>query len=654
MRRGAFVGSASLALLLSACGTPTVTREGRAVPVEIAIGDDLAAARAALESRRPEDAQRRLERLLEEVPRGPRTDEALVLLGESYWQLGKTEDAIAAYRRASLQRPRGAWAAEADLRLAGIYRATGRPELARQILSSSPVDRAEADLRARIYRELKELARDAGRREEALRWLAHERRDADHEAAAARLDAECDELLSSGALSDVELERAAAQMPSGPIQDVVVLELARRAAEAGDPEAARGWISRLPERLREREEERRASLLELLEQDTVGPGAPIGVALPLSGPYGRYGWSVLHGIVLGLGIYGDDSSRFRVHVRDTAGEPEQAARAVRELRDEGAVVVLGPLRSSTTAAAAESAQSGGIPLLAFAQGEDLPSIGAWVFRLGVTRSDQVRVLVRYAVERRGLRRFAVLYPKDEFGTDYKNLFWEEVEKAGGEIVGVESYEPDAVDVQRSVRKIVGLEYLGERERDLIRERDRLLRKPVENARRLASKELANLPPYVDFDALFVPEVAQRVGLILPQLRFYDIRDVLLLGPSDWNHRALVEIAGQDAEGAVFSDAFFPDSDFPFVREFVSAYYAAYGEQPDALAAQGYDAASMMREVLSGRGSMSRAGARNALLRVQNFPGVSGVTSFDEHGGTRKNLYLLTVRNGEIVQLPEGP
>ena len=51
------------------------------------------------------------------------------------------------------------------------------------------------------------------------------------------------------------------------------------------------------------------------------------------------------------------------------------------------------------------------------------------------------------------------------------------------------------------------------------------------------------------EAYLVADVAERVALILPQLSFYDIQDVILLGPDDWNDPRLVEIAGRDARGA---------------------------------------------------------------------------------------------------------
>jgi ABC-type branched-subunit amino acid transport system substrate-binding protein len=277
-----------------------------------------------------------------------------------------------------------------------------------------------------------------------------------------------------------------------------------------------------------------------------------------------------------------------------------------------------------------------------------------VFRLGLTASDQVRALVDFAVARRGARRFAVLYPRDEYGAQFKNLFWEEVERQGGEIVACEGYTPGAADLQPEIKKLVGLWYLTETERKLLSERDALARRAVENAAKLAAPPYSELPPYVDFDALFVPDAAAQVGLVLPQLRFFEIKEPLLLGTSDWNHVALVERAAREARGAVFADAFFAHSTYPFVQEFVQRYYAAYGAQPDAQAAQGFDAAMMLRAQLDSRGRSSREDVRRALSDVRDFAGVSGLTSLGDGGGTRKALYLLTVRAGAIEELGDAP
>ena len=53
---------------------------------------------------------------------------------------------------------------------------------------------------------------------------------------------------------------------------------------------------------------------------------------------------------------------------------------------------------------------------------------------------QVKTLVSYAVEKLGLNTFAILYPDENYGKTFMNLFWDEVIANGGKVVGVESYD----------------------------------------------------------------------------------------------------------------------------------------------------------------------------------------------------------------------
>jgi ABC-type branched-subunit amino acid transport system substrate-binding protein len=216
---------------------------------------------------------------------------------------------------------------------------------------------------------------------------------------------------------------------------------------------------------------------------------------------------------------------------------------------------------------------------------------------------------------------------------------------------VEGYDPDAVDLQAEIKKLVGLYYLTSREKKLIAERERLNRRQTKNRDRLAQIARMHLPPYVDFDALFIPDVAGKVGLILPQLRLYDIKGVQFMGTSDWNDSKLIEIAGRDASGVVFTDAFHAQSQDPTVSEFVSRFRSSYVREPDFFAAQGYDTASILRTLID-KGPLTRTQLQQDLLRVTDYPGSSGLTSFDDDGDTKRALHLLTVHRGNILDLDE--
>ena len=76
-----------------------------------------------------------------------------------------------------------------------------------------------------------------------------------------------------------------------------------------------------------------------------------------------------------------------------------------------------------------------------------------------------------------------------------------------------------------------------------------------------------LPPFVDFDALFIPDSHENVVLIAPQLAFHEAAGAVLLGANGWHHEDLVRIAGKHVEGAYYTVHFHGESELAPVREF---------------------------------------------------------------------------------------
>ena len=199
----------------------------------------------------------------------------------------------------------------------------------------------------------------------------------------------------------------------------------------------------------------------------------------------------------------------------------------------------------------------------------------------------------------------------------------------------QSYLPEQTDFRRQVRLLQGLDPNAPDEEE--KSEEALPGAPEEEE-----------PP--PFEALFMPDYADRISMIAPQLPFYGLEGVQLLGTNGWNDPALVKTAGKFVEGAVFVDGFFRHSPYPFVQEFVEDYYASHGEEPTILEAQGYDVAGILLTLLDDQRVSSRAAVRWALAQMPIFPGVTGATRFDAQGEAVKTLFLLQVRNNVITQI----
>ena len=370
----------------------------------------------------------------------------------------------------------------------------------------------------------------------------------------------------------------------------------------------------------------------------------IGIELPLSGRYAAFGELVRRGMDLALAVHNDSNPPVRFIYRDIGADPEQAAQAVSTLANEDRVMAIaGPLTGVAAVSAAAQAQQEQVPMLTLSQREGLPETGNYIFRDSLTSRLQAQTLARYAVEQRGITSFAILYPQNRLGDEMARLFTEEVEKLGGKVTEQQSYGDNDTDFRRPIKLLMG-------QNPDLPDSDQT---PATEQEKLEDLFVPDPPP-LDFQALFIPDYADRIGLIAPQLAFYGIENVQLLGINGWDTPKLIDAAGEYVEGAVFVDGFFRRSPYPFVQAFDNLYYDRYKEQPTILGAQGYDVANILLSLLDRPEIKTRAELREALSRVQDFPGVTGATSFNAQGEAEKELFLLRVKNGHIVQIMPQP
>ena len=178
----------------------------------------------------------------------------------------------------------------------------------------------------------------------------------------------------------------------------------------------------------------------------------------MTGTYQTYGERALRGIELALAKHHSQFERpnIRLIVKDTASDSTQAVQALSELYQAQVSAVIGPIVAAR--AAAEAAQEYGLPMIVLSGKEAIADMGDWVFRNFLTPRAQMKTIAQYLCHRLRLGRFAVLYPDEKYGHTFMNLFWDEVMKNNGTVVGCESYPIDVTDFADPIRKLVGLYY----------------------------------------------------------------------------------------------------------------------------------------------------------------------------------------------------
>ena len=402
------------------------------------------------------------------------------------------------------------------------------------------------------------------------------------------------------------------------------------------------------------------SLIEEIKKNAVFNRYTIGCLLPLSGPYEVFGNRALKGIELALAQFSaqSDAPPINIIVKDTGADPDKTMMALQELYHDQVAAILGPIVTSEIAG--REAQQMGTPIITFTQKDNIAEIGDKVFRNFITPNMQVQAIASLTVQSLGLNRFVILYPDETYGLTYMNLFWDKLLELGGTVVGVESYQPKQTDFMDPIKKLVGLYYeipedlKPENDPDIVSQDDKASGQSddqaLENGDEEAQEEEEEPEPIVDFDAVFIPDSPGKVGQIVPQLAYFDIKDVYLLGTNLWHSDSLIKIADQYVQGAVMPDGFFAQSTSPRVQEFVKVFEETYEETPDFVAAVVYDSAMILFNVVSRPHIRYRTEIRDELFNLENFPGVTGITKFDENGDVLKKMHLLRIKGKRFVEL----
>jgi ABC-type branched-subunit amino acid transport system substrate-binding protein len=344
------------------------------------------------------------------------------------------------------------------------------------------------------------------------------------------------------------------------------------------------------------------------EPEVAPTAAPVATKvaclLPLTGPDAAYGKRSLAGLQL---AFADAPEQLIVH--DTNGSPNVATAILRDLKSDPTVVaVIGPLRSSEAEATAPLAEREQVPLLLLSQREGLA--GHFALQIAMTRSQQVRTLVRYAVETLNLRHFGILRPSNAYGSAFAASFKDEVADHGADVVGTQEYEPGTEEFSDVVAVVKSWGDKG-------------------------------------VDGLFIPDAAKTAAPLAAEAR-RALPGVALLGTESWNDPQALASVGSAIDGAVFADAFFADSARPSTRRFVERFQHGAGRLPTGFEAEAFDAGLAVRQALT-------AGATS---RDQMVPQLMSLGSLDGAGelrtsptGFQRAVSILRYRDGTIEEVP---
>ena len=399
-------------------------------------------------------------------------------------------------------------------------------------------------------------------------------------------------------------------------------------------------------------------LLETVKKSLFDPDT-IGCLLPLTGKYTVFGQRALAGIQLAVQELSKKYSReFKVILMDTQADPEMTVQGVKSLQEKNVAGIIGPFLME--AEAGKEAEKFKIPLIAFTQKNDFPLQGDYLFSNFITPEMQVQALGNYIFAVLGIKKAAILYPDEKYGIRYMELFRDMAKEYEIEIAGVESYDGKKTDFTVPIRKITR-EFLSAPEAIQSSPMDSKAVNDAEDGQhsnaeenedetQLPGRKISGGRAEIDFQALFIPDSPSRINLILPQLAFNDAGGMYLIGTNLWHDESLLKAVKGYNKKIIIPDGFLDGSRNPVTEEFTKNFESLFHHKPQFLEAIAYDTASILFMTAMDETVDSRESLKNALKGKRIYDGVTGPTMFDEQGMAHRPLFLMTIKNGEFIEI----
>ncbi len=343
---------------------------------------------------------------------------------------------------------------------------------------------------------------------------------------------------------------------------------------------------------------------------------PIGAVWSLTGAAAVYGPSQKNAAEMAIeeinqsGLLG--GAKLKLITEDDRSTKEGAIAAFEKLLNQDKVVaILGPTLSNSAKAADPMAQDKKVVVLATSNtAAGITEMGDFIFRNSLPESAVIPNTIKVTKDKLGYNKVAVMYGDDDaFTSSGYDVFKAALEANGVEILTTETFKKGDTDYSAQLTKIKSL----------------------------------------NPDAIVVSALAEEAAGIMSQARQLGIPDsVHFIGGNGFNSPKLAELAGAAAEGAISGAAWFVANDSPGNQDFVKAYNAKFGSNPDQFAAQAYAGAYILANAIKNAGAADSQAIRDALAKIKDLPTVLGTFSFDENRNPIHTPVVQIVKDGKFA------
>ena len=337
----------------------------------------------------------------------------------------------------------------------------------------------------------------------------------------------------------------------------------------------------------------------------------VGAYLSLSGADTQFGIDTKEGIELGVeevnkagGVKGKP---IKVMFEDDKSNPQEATNKVLQLIDRDKVVaLLGEVASSRSKAGGIVANKRHIPMISpSSTNPDVTKVGPFVFRVCFTDDAQGKAGARFVAKSLQKKKVAILFASDDlYSSGLATEFREEAKKLGLEIVGEKQFLKTETNFTTYITEL-----------------------------RDAKPEIIYAPVY--YNAM-IP--------IARQAKAAGVKGDMFVGGDGWHSDPLVKDAGEEIDGAYFTNHFAPDVPWESSKAFVKGYVERFKHEPSSLAAQGYDAARLLADAIRRAKTPTPEGIRDAIAGTKGFQGATGSITINAERNADKPIVIVQIKD----------
>jgi len=341
----------------------------------------------------------------------------------------------------------------------------------------------------------------------------------------------------------------------------------------------------------------------------------IGFASPLTGPQAHYGKDNFNGARMAIDELnarqpriGGRAVKFELAVGDDQADPRTGTIVAQQLVDVRIRGMVGHFNSGVTIPASRIYHDAGIPQLSVSTHVKYTRQGyRTAFRLMADDDRQGAALGRYAVNRLGLKRLAVIDDRTAYGQGLADAFAAAVKAAGG--------------------TVVKREYTSDKDFDF--------------------RAILTLLRAANPQAIFFAGYDAQAGPMARQMRELGVK-APLLGGETMNTAKFLELAGAAAEGHVASTPGAALENRPLGKVFAERYRQRHQQEIGLYAPYFFDGVMVIAAAMGKADSAEPARYLPELRRIRHL-GITADIEFDANGDLKQGLLsIFRVQGGKWV------